>query len=48
MLLGNQTIIIQMLTNIGAIGSDDFKLEAAPLRLEGMDGSPARVFAVVQ
>ena len=47
-LLGNNTIIIQMLTNIGAIGSDDFTLVAAPLRLEGMDGSPARVFAIVE
>ena len=47
-LLGNNTIIIQMLTNIGAIGSGDFTLVAAPLRLEGMDGSPARVFAIVE
>jgi kynurenine formamidase len=47
-LLGNDTFIIQMLTNIGAIGGDDFMLVAAPLRLEGMDGSPARVFAIVE
>ncbi len=46
-LLGNQTIIIQMLTNIGAIGRGAFTLVAVPLRLEGLDGSPARVFAMV-
>ena len=47
-LLGNNTIIIQMLTNISAIvGEDNFTLVAVPLRLEGLDGSPARVFAMV-
>jgi arylformamidase len=47
-LLGNNTIIIQMLTNISAIaGEEDFTLVAVPLRLEGLDGSPARVFAMV-
>ena len=48
MLLGNQTIIIQMLTNIGEIGGEDFTLVAVPLKLEGLDGSPARVFAMVE
>jgi len=46
-LLGNQTIIIQMLTNIGSIPDQDFTLAGVPLRLEGLDGSPARVFAIV-
>ncbi len=46
-LLGNQTIIIQMLTNIGAIDSGNFTLVGVPLRLEGLDGSPARVFAMM-
>lgn len=45
-LLGNKTIIIQMLSNIDDIGSEDFMLVAVPLRLEGLDGSPARVFAM--
>jgi kynurenine formamidase len=36
-----------MLTNIGAIDTDDFVLAGVPLRLEGIDGSPARVFAIV-
>ena len=47
MLLGNKTIIIQLLTNIGDIGAEDFTLVGAPLRLEGLDGSPARVFAMI-
>ncbi len=45
-LLGNQTILIQMLTNIGAIPEGAFRLVGVPLRLEGLDGSPARVFAM--
>jgi kynurenine formamidase len=48
MLLGNKAIIIQMLTNIGDIASDDFTLAGVPLRLEGLDGSPARVFAMIE
>lgn len=47
MLLGNKTIIIQLLTNIAAIGDRDFTLVGAPLSLEGLDGSPARVFAIL-
>lgn len=46
-LLGNGTIIIQMLTNIGAIADRDFMLIGSPLKLEGLDGSPARVFAIL-
>lgn len=46
-LLGNGTIIIQMLTNIGAIAGGDFILVGSPLKLEGLDGSPARVFAIL-
>ncbi len=48
LLLGNRIIIIQMVTNVGAIGAGDFTLSAVPLRLEGLDGSPARVFATVE
>ncbi len=47
-LLANETIIIQMLTNVAAIGSAAFTLVAVPLLLEGLDGSPARVFAMVE
>lgn len=46
-LLGNGTIIVQMLTNIDALGTENFTLVAAPLRLEGLDGSPARVLAMI-
>jgi kynurenine formamidase len=48
MLLGNKTIIIQMLTNIAAIDGADFTLAGVPLRLDGLDGSPARVFAMIE
>ena len=46
-LLGNGTTIVQMVTNVGAIAAESFTLAAIPLRLEGLDGSPARVFAMV-
>lgn len=46
-LLRQNTIIIQMLTNVSSIGSNNFTLSAVPLRLEGLDGSPARVFASI-
>ena len=47
MLLGNKTIIIQMLTNIGALDGEEFTLVAVPLALEGLAGSPAQVFAMI-
>ena len=37
--------MIQMLTNLGAIGAR-FDIVALPLRLKGMDGSPARVVGI--
>ena len=37
--------MIQMLTNLGAIG-ERFTLVALPLKLAGMDGSPARVIGI--
>lgn len=46
-LLSNQVILIQMLTNIKSIGTDEFTLVAMPLALENMDGSPARIIAMV-
>ena len=46
--LAQETIIIQMVTNVAAIDDEDFILCAVPLRLEGLDGSPARVFAMIQ
>ena len=47
-LFENQIILIQMVTNVSAIDADDFLLSAVPLKLEGLDGSPARVFAVIE
>ena len=47
LILGNKAIIIQMLTNLSSLDSDDFTLAAVPLRLDGLDGSPARVFAMI-
>ncbi len=44
--LGRQCIIMQLLTNIGEIGKRDFTLYGIPLPLQGLDGSPARVFAI--
>jgi kynurenine formamidase len=43
--LGAGIPMIQMLTNLGHIASR-FTLTALPLRLEGMDGSPARVVGI--
>jgi arylformamidase len=37
--------MIQLLTNLGRIGGR-FRLTALPLRLRGMDGSPARVIGI--
>ncbi len=45
-LLSNKTIIIQLLANVGELDGRDFTLYGIPLPLEGLDGSPARVFAI--
>lgn len=47
-LLGKGIIIIQFLTNLSQIGKDRFLLVALPLKLKGVDGSPARVIALVE
>ena len=44
-LLGNKTIIIQLVSNVGKLAGKDFTLYGIPLPLEGLDGSPARVRA---
>ena len=41
-LLRNQVVIIEGL-NLGAVAMGDYELIALPLKLEGADGSPARV-----
>jgi arylformamidase len=40
--------LIQFVTNLSQIGSGRFVLVAAPLRIRGADGSPARVVALVE
>jgi len=41
-LLGNGCIIIELL-DLSAVPEGDYDMIALPLRLEGLDGSPARV-----
>jgi kynurenine formamidase len=45
-LLGNDVLIIENLTNLGQLIDKDFKLYAFPLKL-GIDGAPTRVVAEV-
>ena len=45
-LLNNNIIQIEYLTNLDKIIEDEIMIYAIPLRLEGMAGSPARVFAL--
>jgi arylformamidase len=47
-LLGNGTIILEYMTNLAAIGAEEFELVVAPLKLRGLDGAPVRAFAVVE
>jgi len=45
-LMKNDIIIIEGLTNLEALSSAKFKLIALPLKVEGGDGAPARVIAI--
>lgn len=47
-LLGAGVVILEELAHLDQIGADTFLLVAAPLRLEGADGSPVRALALVQ
>jgi arylformamidase len=44
-LLGNDVLIVENLTNLAAIGPRSFDFTAVPLALVGRDGSPVRAFA---
>jgi kynurenine formamidase len=46
-LLGNDVLIVENLTNLEAIGGDEFELVATPLAIAGRDGSPVRALAIV-
>ena len=40
------TVLVEALSNLDALREGTFWLSAVPLRLEGLDGSPVRAFAV--
>jgi kynurenine formamidase len=44
-LLGNNLLIVENLTNLDAIGPRPFDFSAIPLAIVGRDGSPVRAFA---
>jgi kynurenine formamidase len=45
-LLGANVTIVEGLTNLGALTEEKVFLVAAPLKIEGGDGSPCRAFAI--
>ena len=46
-LLGNDLLIVENLTNLAALGSAPFDFSAIPLAVVGRDGSPVRAFAKI-
>jgi len=46
-LMGQGIILVEYLNNLELINKDIFKLYSFPLKLKGLDGSPARVLAEV-
>jgi kynurenine formamidase len=47
-LLGQGVVIVENLTNLDSITSDEFELTVLPLKLSGRDGSPVRAIARFQ
>ncbi|BBI35034.1 cyclase family protein [Cohnella abietis] len=47
-LLGADIVILEGLANLGDIGTNEFFLMAAPLRIRGRDGSPVRALAMLE
>ena len=45
-LLGHGVVIVEGLTNLGALRQERVLFGALPLKIEGGDGSPCRAFAV--
>ncbi len=45
-LLGNDVLILEGLTNLDRIPTNEFLLSATPLNIEGHDGSPVRAMAI--
>ncbi len=46
-LLGNNILIVESLTNLDQIPTEEFLFSAIPLNLAGLDGSPVRAVAIV-
>ena len=46
-LLGNDVLIIEGLTNLDRISGNEFLFSAIPLNIEGYDGSPVRAVAIL-
>jgi arylformamidase len=46
-LLGNDVLIIECLTNLDRIPTSEFLFSATPLNIEGRDGSPVRAMAIL-
>src|SRR5690606_3584213 len=47
-LLGSGIVIVENLTNLGAVSEDVVRFAAFPLRLSGRDGSPVRAVAIIE
>ena len=45
-LLGNDVVIVECLTNLDQIEGEEFLFSAIPLNLQGLDGSPVRAVAI--
>ena len=46
-LLGNNVLVIENLTNLGELPASGFTFYALPLKFAGVDGSPVRAIAVI-
>ena len=46
MLLGNDILFLEVLTNLDQLGQDPFLIVYAPLSIVGLDSSPVRVIAI--
>ena len=47
-LLGNDVILVEYLTNLRALTRQEVELVVAPLKVKGGDGAPVRCFAIQQ
>ena len=46
-ILGQDVLIVEHVVNLGALPRRGARFVAAPLKLDGMEGSPVRAFALV-